>query len=167
MNLTDKQAITPLISDQQKRILATARDTYGETGQILVALEELCELSAVCAKYPRYDDKNKAEQELHAKAVDEVADVLVVLDHIVNIFKLDPEEIRIRIAAKVERLERWLAASSTMEQTTVDRAVVSAGVSISKCETCDGRGNFENLIPGHRCIRCHDSGGAYYRPKEG
>lgn len=158
---TDDRNITPLISKEQKAVLALARDTYGETGQILVALEELCELSAVCAKYPRYDSKEKATEELHSKAIDEVADVLVVLDHIINIFELDPKEIQARISAKVERLSRWLNKSQSMEQTTVDREVKQ------DCGSCDYYGDPTNLMPGHICVQCSDHGGAYYKPKEG
>lgn len=161
MEQTDKRIITHLLSSSQRAVLSTARNTYGETGQILVALEELCELAAVCAKYPRYDDKDKAKLELHEKAVDEVADVLVVLDHIVNIFQLTPEEIQARAALKIERLKRWLNASDRMEQTTVDREVKQ------DCGTCEFMGDPVNLSPGHICTQCAEHGGAYYKPKEG
>lgn len=160
MEQIDKRVITPLLSDQQRAVLSVARSTYGETGQILVALEELCELAAVCAKYPRYDDKDKARQELHEKAVDEVADVLIVLDHIVSIFRITPEEVQSRAARKIERLHRWLCASDRMEQTTVDREVKQ------DCGSCEFMGNLMNLAPGHICTQCADHGGAYYKPKE-
>lgn len=160
MEQIDDRTITTLINNDQKTVLSLARDTYGDTGQILVALEELCELAAVCAKYPRYDSKEKALEKLHSKVIDEVADVIVVLDHVVNIFELDSKEIQSRISAKIERLSRWLYKSQSMEQTTVDREVKQ------DCGSCEHYGNFTNLIPGHICVRCSDQGGAYYSPKE-
>lgn len=111
------------INNQQREILRRARETYGDTAQILVSTEELCELAAVCSKYPRYSTKEKAQKELHSKAVDEVADAIIVLDHIINIFGLTQEDIRNRVSGKISRLTRWLDSSPSMEQTTVDRKV--------------------------------------------
>lgn len=115
--------VTRFISKRDRQVLAKARETYGDTAQILVSTEELCELAAVCSKYPRYKTREKAQDELHDKAVDEVADVLIVLDHVINIFGLTPVDIGDRIAGKIARLERWMNASNSMEQTTVDRYV--------------------------------------------
>ena len=115
--------VTRFINKKQREVLSKARKTYGDTAQILVSTEELCELAAVCSKYPRYETKEKAQDELHNKAVDEVADVLIVLDHIINIFGLTPVDIGVRVAKKIARLDRWLHSSNSMEQTTVDREV--------------------------------------------
>jgi NTP pyrophosphatase (non-canonical NTP hydrolase) len=104
--------------------LQKARDTYGNKNQIMVSIEELNELACVLAKYPRYEEHEKAIEELKEKAVDEVADVMIVINHIVNIFEMDwQEEIEPRIDKKIERLRRWLEKSESMEQTTVDREV--------------------------------------------
>lgn len=107
----------------QKRWLEVARMTYGDFNQIMVSNEELCELAAVCAKYPRFSNPEEARKELHLKALDEVADVIIVLDHIVNIFGLGQDEIDSRIAAKIDRLERWLSTNDSMDTTTKDRYV--------------------------------------------
>lgn len=107
----------------QRHWLEKARTTYGDYNQIMVSNEELCELAAVCAKYPRFSDPEEARKELHLKALDEVADVIIVLDHIVNIFGLDQGEIESRIAAKIDRLERWLSTNNSMDTTTKDRYV--------------------------------------------
>lgn len=117
--MNNKSILTP----EQKEVLEQARKAYGDTNQVLVSTEELCELAAVCAKYPRYGTKEKAQAALQAAATDEVADVLIVLDHIINIFGISDEAITGRIAGKIERLSRWLNKSHSMEQTTVDRAV--------------------------------------------
>ena len=111
------------VKPKHRDILKKARDTYGDTTQILVSVEELNELSCVCAKFPRYEDPDRARKELHSKAVDEVADVLIVLDHIINIFDLTPVDIGERVEAKVARMERWLNASKSQSQTMVDRKV--------------------------------------------
>lgn len=111
------------INPSHREVLKKARDTYGDTTQILVSVEELNELSCVCAKFPRYEDPDRARRELHSKAVDEVADVLIVLDHIINIFDLTPMDIGERVEAKVARMKRWLNASTSQSQTMVDREV--------------------------------------------
>lgn len=115
--------VTRFINKKQREVLAKARETYGDTVQILVSTEELCELAAVCSKYPRYHTKEKAQDALYDKVVDEVADVLMVLDHIINIFDLNPVDIEGRVAGKILRLDRWLNMSSDIEQTTIYREV--------------------------------------------
>lgn len=104
-------------------VLQIARDTYGNTNQLMVSIEELNELSCVLAKYPRYEEHSKAVTELRDKVLDEVADVYVVLNHIVNIFELNCTEIDERMDKKVDRLRGWLRKSDSMEQTTIDREV--------------------------------------------
>lgn len=103
--------------------LAKARETYGNTTQILVAIEELNELACVLAKFPRYDSKYEAQLDLHQKAVDEVADVEIILHHVKAIFNLNQEEIDARKVAKTERLQRWLDNSPSMQRTVEDRTV--------------------------------------------
>lgn len=111
------------LTDKQKEILQQCRETYGDTAQILVSIEELNELACVLAKYPRYDDPNRAVAELKNKALDEVADVFIVLDHITNILELNDQEISERITKKVQRVERWIDTNDKFSQTLVDRKV--------------------------------------------
>ena len=99
------------------------RDTYGDTTQILISVEELCELACVCAKFPRFEDSDIARNKLHKQALDEVADTLIVLDHIVHIFDLTPVELGERVEAKIARLDRWLHTSTSQSQTMMDRKV--------------------------------------------
>ena len=113
----------PSLKYYEMEILAKARRTFGDTTQILVAMEELCELACVCAKYPRYEDSLNAKEELHNKAIDELADVTVVINHIINIMDIDPYEVEKRISGKVARVERWVNKSSSMQITTEDRKV--------------------------------------------
>lgn len=109
--------------ESEKDVLSRARATYGNKNQILVSIEELNELACVLAKYPRYEDEAQAVLELREKVIDEVADVNIVLDHILKIFWLTEDEIDERITKKINRLERWLEQSSSMTQTVRDREV--------------------------------------------
>ena len=95
-----------------------------------MCIEELNELACVLAKYPRYEEEQKARIDLHDSVLDEVADVMIILDHIQNIFELSDKEIHSRVLAKVGRLERWLKESNSMQQTIEDRAVSPS------CESC-------------------------------
>lgn len=113
--------------------LEQARKTYGKKNQILVCMEELNELACVLAKYPRYDDENKATEELYDKAVDETADVFIILNHILSIFDITDKDLDERVNKKVARLERWLEHSNSMQETIDDRAVESESPS---CEGC-------------------------------
>ena len=153
------------LTQKQKRTLAQARQTYGDSAQILVANEELCELAAVCAKFPRYSDREEAKQKLHDKAVDEVADVYVILEHVINIFGLTEEELTARVGAKIDRLSRWLESSDSMQKTTEDREVVTPPRIVidhkvnkveysAKCKGCNNFLHFTELKPGGKCYKC-------------
>lgn len=112
--------MTPL---QEHALLKQARETYGDFTQILVTIEELNELSCVLAKFPRYENKEKAIEALQSKVLDEYADVMIVLNHVSQIFELSDVMVERHIEAKLERLKRWLETNNSFEQTTRDRAV--------------------------------------------
>ena len=168
--------ITRFITANQRKVLAKARETYGDKNQLLVSIEELSELMKVCAKYPRYDTKEKAQDALHEDAIDEVSDVLIIMDHVINIFGLTPVEIGDRIEGKIARLNRWLHTSDSMEQTTIDREVpgqeVPGQMRIDQmndkprlpCADCKHKGKFDNLKPGGRCIKCANENGSMFEP---
>lgn len=162
---------TKYLTSMHLQILKKARDTYGETNQILVSCEELTELAAVCAKYPRYTDREKAHNDLYTKALDEVADVLIVLDHVINIFDIKPHDLQQRINGKVSRLEHWMNTSSSMEQTTIDREVPGqTSIEDYKCQSCaytnipkhmfpcGGCHNFSEYVKATPCIGCAHNG---------
>ena len=102
--------------EEQIKVLETARKVYGNKNQILVCIEELNELACVLAKFPRYEDEGEAREKLMDKALDEVADVLIILDHVQKIFGLTDEDIADRMIKKIERLDRWLKNSTSMQR---------------------------------------------------
>lgn len=112
-----------ILDNSIEQDLQKARITYGDINQILVSIEELAELICAVVKFPRYTNKDEARARLHDKVLDEVADVMVILDHVKNIFQLSDESIDDRINAKTERLHRWLENSSSMQETITDRDV--------------------------------------------
>lgn len=138
---------------QTKEILAKARDAYGNKNQILVSIEELCELASVCAKYPRYDTHNKAVEELRDRVLEEMGDVLNALDHIQAIFGITYDEAADAAAKKGARVARWLSKSRGMEITTQDREVCPSNGAddIAPCERCLYRGADPFSDP---CILC-------------
>ena len=179
------------ISPEDRKVLARVRKTYGTTAQLLVAIEELDELSKVCCKFPRYENQETAREKLHDKAVDEVSDFIVVLDHIFDIFDLDWKEVVNHIPTKVERVTRWLSKSNSMEQTTIDRDLhpVRSGCSGCAfqelqgtagrcktckdqsgfkpklpCHTCKNYGKYTNLAPGGKCFICVEQNGSMFEP---
>ncbi len=150
------------LNEGTKGLLIKARETYGDKNQILVSMEELNELACVLAKYPRYDDPTKATAELHDRVLDEVADVMIVLDHIVNIFSLSEKEIDNRIIKKVIRLKRWLDHSESMQETVDDRKVedveeTKADKATSKCNTCVHRKEDPETRHNGSCSLCHQA----------
>ena len=130
-----------------KEILARARRTYGNDKQILVCIEELNELACVLSKYPRYKNEEKATQELFDKALDEVADVYTILEHVKAIFNMSEELIWQRRSVKVGRLNRWLTHSDSIDETIKDRTVTG-----DTCTTCRRAKTEENY--NKYCVHC-------------
>lgn len=111
------------MTEKEFRVLAEARATYGSKNQINVAIEELCELACKLSKFGRYDDVDKAVAELRSEVLDEVADVTVVLQHVVAVFNLLPKEIQQVQTRKIARLQNWLAHSDHLEISTKERGL--------------------------------------------
>lgn len=107
----------------EAQTLYQARKTYGNKNQILVCIEELNELACVLAKFPRYEEEAQARHELHDKVVDELADVYIILEHIKSIFDVSNLGVMNRAKKKIDRLERWLTHSGSMQETVDDREV--------------------------------------------
>lgn len=120
-----------LLFPRTKAILQKAREYYGNSNQILVAVEELNELSCVLTKYPRYNTHDKAVEALREHVLEECGDVINVLDHVQVIFGITDDEIAESASRKGERLMRWLEKKGEMQTTTEDRDVPK--VPCSKC----------------------------------
>lgn len=140
-----------ILSQHTRATLQAARQVYGAKNQILVSVEELCELASVCAKYPRYDTHEKAVTELRGHVLEELGDVFNAIDHIEAIFGVTDQEVAQAAAAKGERVARWLSKSSGMEITTQDREVGSP----SPCQRCIQQGM---KAPGQPCYECPEVG---------
>lgn len=139
-------------NEEMSKILKQARDTYGNKNQILVCIEELNELACVLAKFPRYDNEEEARAKLVDAVLDEVSDVKIILDHVQNIFELSDAEVLDRMKRKAGRLKRWLDASDSMQQTTVDRSVELTKETQS-CETC----GYSKSREYGRCTMCYST----------
>ena len=155
-----------LVRDMEKT-LQLARETYGNKNQILVCIEELNELACVLAKYPRYDSEEEARLKLTDAAIDEVADVIIILDHVQNILQLSTESIQDRIKKKVGRLERWLNNSDSMQRTVEDRAVEDSSEPLPICVVCENSDNPEaNMCATCRAAEAIDGSRPFYKPKK-
>lgn len=106
------------------KTLAEARKRCGDTYQLTVAIEELCELGAVLAKFPRYHvDPEAGKKALYDKVLDEYADACLVLEHVQHIFNLDLDDVQQRIMQKAHRLARWLEQDDPLSVSLTDREV--------------------------------------------
>ena len=71
----------------------------------------------------RYDSFDDVVRNTKENVVDEVADVLIVLDHVLQLFNITPEDLQPHIDKKLQRLEYWLNNSNSIEFTTRCRTV--------------------------------------------
>ena len=145
--------MSDMLYPYEKEILKKARETYGNKNQILVCMEELNELACVLAKYPRYESEQEATEKLHDKILDEFADVLIILDHVQNIVGLENTEIRKRISAKVDRLNRWLNHSDSMQETITDRKVKDIETP-EPCKSCGREKTLKGFQYENFCKMC-------------
>lgn len=139
------------------KLLETAQATYGYANQVVVAIEELCELGAVLSKYPRYDFHDDAVEALRDKVLEETADAIIVLRHVQMIFGIQPSELEDMMDKKLNRLKRWLESDDkSFHHTTEDRAV---GDPNKKCADCY---YWEHIAENAPCEKCIDH--SYHQP---
>lgn len=113
----------PILNNTHKEATERARQTYGFRKQMSVVGEELSELSILCDKYQRFDSDERAIQALRDHTLEETADVLIVLDHIIKIFQITEEDLKPWVDVKIDRLKRWMNESNSLEQSTIDRSL--------------------------------------------
>ena len=116
-----------LFTEKDLQILQRARETYGAHKQIGVAAEECTELAKELIKAFRYDSFDDVVRNTKENVVDEVADVLIVLDHVLQLFNITSEDLQPHIDKKLQRLEYWLNNSNSIEFTTRCRTVDTEG----------------------------------------
>ena len=109
------------MNKKQLHVLQQARVIYGFKTQIAVSAEECCELAKELLKYLRYETHDLAVKETKDSVVSEVADVTIILDHIMNVFEISEDELNQAIEQKIQRLSRWLNTNESIEYTTKDR----------------------------------------------
>ena len=114
-----------LFTEKDLQVLQRARETYGAHKQIGVAAEECTELAKELIKSFRYDSFDDAVKNTKENVIDEVADVLIVLNHVFTLFNITPEDLQPHITKKLQRLEYWLDNSSSIEFTTRCRTISS------------------------------------------
>ena len=73
----------------------TIANYYGRDSQVLIAIEEMSELTKVICKYKRH-------YEVEEQLVDEIADVKIMVEQLTELFKLGTEVDK-RIDYKIER----------------------------------------------------------------
>lgn len=112
-----------LFSKLDLETLQQARCTYGAHKQIGVAAEECTELAKELIKAFRYDNFSDAVENTKEAVVDEVADVLIVLDHILHLYIISESDLQPHIQKKLTRLRFWLENSDSIEFTAQQRSV--------------------------------------------
>jgi hypothetical protein len=139
------------------KLLETAQATYGYANQVVVAIEELCELGAVLSKYPRYDFHDDAVEALRDKVLEETADAIIVLKHIQMIFGIQPDELDNMMDKKLNRLKRWLENDNkSFQHTTEDRAVEPEESKKIGCENCYYWEHVSDNAPCSECLQYHN-----------
>jgi NTP pyrophosphatase (non-canonical NTP hydrolase) len=104
--------------------LADAREKYGSRNQVMVAAEECVELCKVLLKYPRFKTHGKAMEKLREDAIDEMADVILILDHVRSIFDVSDKDLHTHMKGKLQRLREWIEdEDNTLEYSTEHREV--------------------------------------------
>ena len=110
-----------LFSVQDAITLQTAREIYGPHKQIGVAAEECVELAKELMKAQRYDNFDDAVKYTKRQVLNEVADVLIVLDHVINLYSITTKQLQPFVTNKMERLRYWLKNSNSIQFTTTHR----------------------------------------------
>ena len=110
-------------TDEDAETLRLARETYGPHKQVGVAAEECTELAKELIRAFRYDDFEAAIANTKDNVVEEVADVLIVLQHIFKLYRITNEDLSPQIKRKIQRLSYWLSHSNSSEFTTQCRDV--------------------------------------------
>lgn len=84
-----------------EEVLKDAIDTFGEDLQMMVAIEEMAELTKVLSKVARYG----MQERLREKATEEIADVTIMMIQLMMIFNIPDEVLCKEMSRKIKRLK--------------------------------------------------------------
>ena len=115
--------------------LQQARKVYGAHKQIGIAAEECNELAKELIKSLRYDDWDKAVYNTKEHVQEEVADILIVLDHVINLYNITTEDLLPIVQFKMDRLRYWLQNSDSSEFTMEHRSIDTEAAGFEKYQT--------------------------------
>ena len=121
-----------LFTIEDARTLQQARTVYGAHKQIGIAAEECNELAKELIKSFRYDDWDKAVYNTKEHVQEEVADILIVLDHVINLYNITTEDLLPIVQFKMDRLRYWLQNSDSSEFTMEHRSIDSEAAGFEK-----------------------------------
>lgn len=91
--------------NEQKKVLIKALKNYGVDNQLLICEEEAAELIQAITKMQRYpDDLNRRDN-----LIEEMVDVLICLEYLKLIYKIDDAEVDKQMNGKVKRIKNRMA----------------------------------------------------------
>lgn len=92
-------------TDDLKAVCAQAINSFGDAPQMLVAIEEMAELTQALSKSGRY-----GIEAARAQVLEEMADVYIMLEQLKIIFDFSAEEVQQEQAVKLEKLKKYLGS---------------------------------------------------------
>lgn len=100
---TIRKSRMSLPNDQStfEEIIKSAIDTFGKDLQMVVAIEEMTELTKVITKVLRYGMKKHYRND----AKEEIADVMIMLLQLMRMFELSEDDIAESMSSKIKRLQ--------------------------------------------------------------
>lgn len=107
-------------TDENKETIRKAIEEHGPNVQIVVAMEEMAELTKELSKAYRmyYDihDETAEARAFRANLIEEIADVKIMVKQMQEVFKVRNEELNSEIEAKLNRLKTNLAVDEKMAE---------------------------------------------------
>lgn len=102
LNNVRKIQVTP---ENMQSICTQAVNSFGDAPQMLVAIEEMAELTQALSKSGRY-----GIEAARAQVLEEMADVYIMLEQLKIIFNFSAEEVQREQAVKLEKLKKYLGS---------------------------------------------------------
>lgn len=90
---------------QELELYKRALTVWGIGSQLMMAIEEMSELTKEICKYRRFQDKQENYRE---NIKEEIADVLIMIEQLKYIFKYSNEDIDLVKQNKLNKLEKYL-----------------------------------------------------------